>query len=45
MCRATNGAHIEIYWAHKEVYEVQCFENVSASPVHFIVEDIYCFVL
>jgi hypothetical protein len=23
VCRATNGAHIEIYWAHKEICEVQ----------------------
>jgi len=24
MCRAINGAHTDIYWAHKELCEIQC---------------------
>jgi hypothetical protein len=26
VCRATNYAHIEMYWAHKELCEVQCLK-------------------
>jgi hypothetical protein len=26
VCHATNGAHIEIYWAYKKLCEVQCLE-------------------
>jgi len=26
MCCATYGAHIEIYWAHEKLYEIQCLE-------------------
>jgi len=24
VCHATNGAHIEMYLAHKELYDIQC---------------------
>jgi hypothetical protein len=26
VCRATNDAHIEVYWAHKKLCGVQCLK-------------------
>jgi hypothetical protein len=45
VCRNTNCGHTEICWAHKKLCEVQCFENVSISLIHFVVERISCFIL
>jgi hypothetical protein len=44
-CLSLCSAHIEIYRACKKLHEVHCFDNVSISPVHFMVEDnvlFYC---
>jgi len=41
--RATNGAHIEIYRVHEKLCG-PVFENVSISRIHFVVEDIRCFI-
>jgi hypothetical protein len=30
-CRAINCAHIEMYWAHKELCEVQCLKVYYVS--------------
>jgi len=45
VCRGTNGAHIGIYWAHKETLWNPTFENVSIFSIHFMVKNIYCFIL
>jgi hypothetical protein len=43
VCSATSGAHIVIYWAHKELYEVK-YLKMSIPPMHFMVEEL-CFIL
>jgi len=39
VCHATNSAHSELYWAHK------LCENITVSPIQFMVEDIWRFIL
>jgi hypothetical protein len=39
MCCATNSPHVDIYLAHKKLYEVWCLKKYQFFPIQFAVED------